>query len=68
MSTTRAEVLRALHDWGHPTIPNGLASIMERSALRVGDVLATLYRKGLISRYPLPGYECRFTYAAKATK
>lgn len=50
MSTTRAEVLRALRQWGAPVAPPTLAHWMNRSPMRVADCLSALYARNLVNR------------------
>lgn len=66
MSTTRAEVLRALRHWGAPVEPATLAGWINRSPLRVADILAKLYGRDLADRRPHPIHAHRFIYSAKA--
>lgn len=65
MSTTRAEVLQALREWGQPITPIGLASFMNRSPQRISTTLTALYARDLADRYPLYAYKNRYVYVAK---
>lgn len=65
MSTTRAQVLTALREWGHPITTRGLASVMDRPAHTVRNTLRLLYFMDRVDRFPNPMYPTRFIYRAK---
>lgn len=66
MSTTRAEVLRKLRNWGQPVAPATLAGCMDRSPQRVSSILSDLYGLDIADRKPDPIYPHRYLYSAKA--
>jgi hypothetical protein len=65
MSTTRAQTLRALRNWGQPVLPSTLAYWMNRSPQYVSSKLSALYLRGLCDRKPHPRYPHRYLYYPK---
>jgi len=65
MSTTRAEVLHGLRNWGHPVAPVTLAYWMNRSPTYVKNCLSALYARDLVDRKPHPKYRHRYLYFSK---
>jgi predicted transcriptional regulator len=65
MSTTRAEVLRSLRNWGRPVAPATLAHWMNRSPTYIQNSLSALYARHLVDRKPHPKYRHRYLYFPK---